>query len=277
MSWNKTLEKIALSVPWIGKYEYRIVRLESLLREASASSGSAGDALIDQLIQRFSYLTGDEYEEMLICIADYVAGNFDLVDTILCATTADRHKDSAQKVLYDLTSMFALRGFYKVRTLNRYDSLQKEKMPFKSVILVDEFIGSGQSIVGRVATIKRVFGQAGKACPEIHAIAIAGMQDSLRVIESKFSSLNVCVALRRGIAQHASPENICSEYEVMSKLEALLAQISHGEALPSLGYARSEALYSRQNGSCPNNVFPIFWWPELTSGQGRSPLFPRAL
>jgi hypothetical protein len=277
MTSKTTFEQIALSIPWIGSSTVRLNRIEALLQEAQASAGIQGSDLVHRLIRRFTFLSSDEYENMLLLIAQYIADNFDLATTILCATTADRHKDSAQKVLYDLTSTFALIGEYKVRAINRYDAIQREKTAFETVILIDEFIGSGQSIVGRVDAIVRSFLHAKKIPPLVHAIAIAGMSDSLRVIAHRFSSLNVCVALPKGIAHIAAATERLHEYRTMFTLEASLAPTSHGETLPSLGFAQCEALYSRQNGSCPNNVFPLFWWPELLGNVPRAPIFPRAL
>ncbi|WP_458773197.1 phosphoribosyltransferase-like protein [Aeromonas caviae] len=43
----------------------------------------------------------------------------------------------------------------------------------------------------------------------------------------------------------------------------------------SLGYDRSETLYCAINDNCPNNVFPIFWWPKLANGEQYETLFHR--
>lgn len=276
MTVAQLLENLTLSIPWIGQSALRIARLEALLIEADASCGSPGQDLVASLIRRFTFVTTDEYEALILEMAEYIATSFDMDGTLLCATTADRNKDSAQRVLYDLTSNLAALGLYKVRALNRYDALPKENN-FHSVVLVDEFIGSGQSIVGRVKAIHRVFKQRGTTPPEIHALALVGMTVSLREIAHNFSSLNVCLALRKGIDQYTSGHRRADEYELMSTLESMLAPVSHGESLPSLGYAALEALYSRHAGSCPNNVFPVFWWPELLGPKPRQPLFPRAL
>ncbi|WP_197485477.1 phosphoribosyltransferase-like protein [Delftia sp. GW456-R20] len=269
-------QEFALNIPWIGRHERRIEALVNLLEEADSARSQHGPALVGRLLERFTFLSTDAYEQHLLDMAKYIDETFDLNRTILCATTADRQKDSAQRVLYDLVSTLAGIGRYKVRNLNRYDAAAREQ-DFDALLLVDEFIGSGQSFVGRVKNLRRIFDQQRRSIPLIHGIALVGMMRGLRSISSEFESLNVCIALKKGIEDYATPDMQEMEYSVMSDLEAVLASHFEGEAMPSLGYAASEALYSRHSGSCPNNVFPIFWWPQHLRLRDRRPLLPRAL
>lgn len=269
------LERIVLNTVWIGRNPERITRFKALLHEAETTGGSDSQDLICRLIDRFTFLTTQDYEDSIFQIAKYIADTFDLEKTLLCATTADRNKDSAQRILYDLTSTFAALAIYKVRSLNRYDVAPKENN-VNALILLDEFIGSGKSIVGRVQNLRRMYQQKGIYSPPIHAIALAGMARSLRSISHNFASLNVCLPLNKGIEQYTYGLERQNEYGLMNQLESILAPISHGKSLPSMGYAQSEALYFRHAGSCPNNVFPVFWWPELIGKKPRQPLCPRA-
>ena len=250
--------------------------LSLLLAEAKAASKVHGPSLIRRLLERFTFLSVDQYEQFILEMASYINETFDLGSTLLCATTADRNKDSAQRVLYDLVSTLAGIGCYKVRNVNRYDAAVSENN-IDCLLLVDEFIGTGQSFVGRVRTLRERFKQKGKPLPAIHGIALAGMNQGLRNIASEFSSLNVCLALKKGIEDYAVAEARNGEYSIMNDLESALSMIFEGESLPPLGYSASEALYSRHGGSCPNNVFPVFWWPQNKNLFDRRPLLPRAL
>lgn len=276
MTVEELTQELALTLPWIGKSRRRVESLSELLEEAEAAQALHGPALVGRLLERFTFLSVEQYEQLLLDMATFIVDTFDLNRTILCATTADRHKDSAQRVLYDLVSALAGIGRYKVRNLNRYDAAAREK-DFDTVLLVDEFIGSGESFAGRARNLRRIFHLKGLRAPSIHGLAIAGMTRGLRSISSEFESLNVCLALRKGIEDHSAPAARGFEYAVMHDLEAMLAPHYENEAMPPLGYAGSEALYSRHSGSCPNNVFPIFWWPQRTGPVDRRPLLPRAL
>lgn len=276
MSIENLTQELALSFPWIGRNRRRVESLVALMKEAEAARARYGPALVGRLLERFTFLSTEEYEQHLLDMATYIDETFDLDRTILCATTADRHKDSAQRVLYDLVSTLAGIGRYKIRSLNRYDAAVREQK-FDTLLLVDEFVGSGKSFVGRVRNLRRMFHQKRQTVPSIHGIALVGMIRGLRSISSEFESLNVCIALKKGIEDYSAPDALGTDYSVMSDLESMLYPNFEGETMPSLGYAASEALYSRHSGSCPNNVFPIFWWPQRTGLVDRRPLLPRAL
>ncbi|MFG6463450.1 hypothetical protein ACG04Q_17885 [Roseateles sp. DXS20W] len=276
MSAERLAQEIALDFPWIGSSSRRVTSLVALLEEAEQARVAQGPALIASLLERFTFLSVEQYEQSLLDMAHFIDETFDLTTTVLCATTADRHKDSAQRVLYDLVSSLAAIGRYKVRSLNRYDVAAKEKS-CSCVLLVDEFIGSGKSFEGRVRTLRRMFLDKQLTPPSIHGIAIAGMTQGLRAIEHNFDSLNVCYALKKGIKDYSDCVTAANEYLLMNDLESQLAPHFADEMMPSLGYAASEALYSRHTGSCPNNVFPIFWWPQRVGDLDRRPLLPRAL
>ncbi len=276
MSIDSITQELALTLPWIAQNGRRIESLRTLLEEAEQAAAVHGPALIAKLLGRFTFLSVDQYEELVLEMANFINETFDLATTLLCATTADRYKDSAQRVLYDLVSTLAGIGRYKVRSVNRYEAVTKEGS-CEDVIFIDEFIGSGQSFSGRARRLRQLFTQKGRQAPAIHGIALAGMTRGLRDIQAHFDSLNVCVALKMGIRDRSEPSVRCQEYSVMSDIEALLAPVYDAESLPSLGYSGSEALYARHGGSCPNNVFPVFWWPHRIGGIDRRPMFPRAL
>lgn len=276
MSIENVTQELALALPWIGRYRRRVDSLLSLLEEAEQARALYGPALIAKLLARFTFLSVDQYEQLLLDMATFIDETFDLNTTVLCATTADRQKDSAQRVLYDLVSTLAGLGRYKVRSLNRYDAAAKENS-CNTVLLVDEFIGSGRSFAGRARNLRRLFTQKSLPAPAIHGFALAGMTHGLRVIEKEFESLHVCVALQKGIQDHSDPSMRGADYSVMSDIETLLTPVYEDVTMPSLGYAASEALYALHGGSCPNNVFPVFWWPQRVGLIERRPLFPRAL
>lgn len=277
---NNTLQTLVIQHQWLGKDAQKTKRLGALLAEALNFAGKDGVQLICQLIERFVYISNEEYDDFIMLMAEFIYENFDLNASILCATTGDRNKDSAQLILYDTISALAVLGGVKVKNVNRYDVAQKafkEDPALRKIILIDEFVGTGKSILGRTRRLKQLFSQAKQEIPQIHFIGLAGMSAGLRVIEPHLSSVNVCISLVRGIGAYSSGQNVKQDYALMDKMESGLSKNFADTDLPSYGYEKSEALYSRKGGSCPNNVFPIFWWPELENLVRRNPLFPRAM
>lgn len=277
---NRTLQTLTIEHEWLGKDTRKTAHLNELLHEALTHAGKDAVQLIAQLISRFVYVSNDEYDEFIMTIAEFLLENFDLNQSILCATTADRNKDSAQVVLYDTVTALAGLGVYKPKNVNRYDRALdsfKSDPSLREIILIDEFVGTGQSILGRAKSLKKSFAQAGRQPPPIHFVGLAGMSFGLRHIEPYLNSVNICLSLQRGIRGTSLKQNHATEYALMDMLESNLSTSYEDVNLPNYGYGKSEALYSRKSGNCPNNVFPIFWWPQLISSGIRNPMFPRSM
>lgn len=275
---NEILEKIAVNYAWIGAKPQKINNLRLLLIEANKVGGVKGINFIDALIARFFFITANDYEKAILEMAEYIDATFDLSATIICAASADHMKDSGQKILYDLVSALGVFGHTKVISINRYDHIQKErKILATDVVLIDEFIGTGRSFLGRVRAMRKQYIGANKAVPKLHGIAVAGMSKGLREIAHEFESLTVFTSLLQGIQGMAPYESMSKEYALMALLEDELCANIEDRELPRLGDGMCEALYGRSLGNCPNSVFPIFWWPKDASGSPRSPIFTRVL
>jgi len=249
--------------------------LLGLLAEARAISGATGSELVFDLLNRYTYLARDSYDEAIECIANYIISDFDIDKTLLCATTADHKKDSAQAVLYDLVTAMGLFGYNKILSANRYDRAQKFAGQIDDIILVDEFLGTGRSIIGRIKSISRVFSDKHIRVPRIHAVVIAGMEFGLRRVSPYASNVHAYLALKPGLRGFSSGASLSSAYASMDSFEGALAPSVYGYALPRLGDGECEALYGRDRGNCPNSVLPIFWWPKSKNGQNRSTPFSR--
>ena len=278
MTLEKIVERLSLDHSWIGQRRERIQGLRSLLAEAEVIGGTHALEFVDTLISRVVFMTSDEFDNSIYEMAQYIDENFSLENTVICASTADHEKDSGQKVLYDLCSALGLFGHTKIRTVNRYDHVYKKSDEgVTDVLLIDEFIGTGRSFLGRVTTMRSQFTLGRKKVPKIHGLAVAGMSEGLRNIAFGFETLGVCISLIKGIQGMSLPSQMVHEYYLMSLFESQLNKNIDGLELPNLGDGACEALYARNFGNCPNSVFPIFWWSQDLSGRIRIPLLPRVL
>ena len=103
------------------------------------------------------------------------------------------------------------------------------------------------------------------------------MEFGLIEVQKVVQSLHAELWLKKGIEQLSDKDEIPGDYSVMDVLEANLSSKYFDVNLPCRGYGASEALFARKNGNCPNNVFPVFWWPQLGDSSMRRPLFPRSM
>lgn len=249
--------------------------LQHLFEDANRTSGKSGSDFVASLLERYTFISRDTYDSGIECIADYISKEFDLSRTLICASTADHSKDSAQMVLYDLTTALGFIGHRNVSTANRYDRAQVFAGKVDDILLVDEFLGTGRSFIGRVKEISAHFKNKAIPVPNIHALVLAGMDFGLHRVATHVKTIHCFEALRPGLRGFLSGLPLKDAYSILDNIEALLAPNIENQILPKHGDGECEALYARAKGNCPNSVLPMFWWSQSANGQRRTPPFPR--
>lgn len=249
--------------------------LKDLFEDADRTSGKPGIEFVTSLLERYTFINRNKYDDGIDCIANFISSEFDLSRTLICASTADHTKDSAQMVLYDLTTALGFLGYLNVNTANRYDRAQVFAGKVDNIILVDEFLGTGRSFIGRVKEISSHFKNKNTPVPGIHALVVAGMDFGLRRVAAYVKTIHCFEALRPGLRGFLSGLPLKDAYKILDDIESVLAQNIESQALPRHGDGECEALYARAKGNCPNSVLPIFWWPRFENGNQRIPPFPR--
>lgn len=247
----------------------------ALYNEAGTTCGAEGHELIDDLLRRYTYVSHDFYDEGIETIATYIAQEFDLTKAWLCATTADHQKDSAQRVLYDISTSLGALGHTNINTANRYDRVQKYANADDSIILLDEFLGTGRSIIGRVNTIRKAFADKKLNVPRIYVYVVAGMDFGLRRLAPLVDAAHPFISLRPGLRGFVKGTTLDRAYQLLDQLESGLAAVIGRQLLPKRGDGECEALYARKRGNCPNSVLPMFWWPQRNDGTKRPTAFSR--
>jgi len=261
---------------WLAKHEAEV---ERLFRECESDEQVD---LISDLLHRFTYLDTDGEERAVSTIADWIAGLELPSSTIqVVATSVGDDADSGQAVLYALKPQLAKRGLGDAKMVNVFARAQQNVPERPNIILVDEFVGTGQSVIGRVTTMHRdLKNNKGFDDASIYMYAYAGMG----LARKKILDLGICRDIRfvselgRGITDHHTEADSAAEaLLLMDALENKLLPDFSGVAMPRLGHGQCEALYGRRGGNCPNSVFPVFWWPESAAGEARLPLLTRKL
>lgn len=135
--------------------------------------------------------------------------------------------------------------------VNNYDSLSKMKFTKSDVVLlVDDFIGSGETFNECVKTInqidKKIFERAA-----IFTIAIR--KESLDFIKKNYK-IYYALEILKGITDYNKPSDVENKKDVMRQIES---KLYIGLKDYSLGYKESECLISLLR--TPDNTFPIFW------------------
>jgi hypothetical protein len=253
----------------------RKIEIEELLK--FCDNESQKDIIID-LLEEFTFLNQDTYQKTLNQVCDFIINHsgFNEETTQIVALTKTESADSGQVVLYHLrNSLFGLH-WRKFKDVNKLGSSKKiYNQGFKQIILFDEFIGSGQTIIGRVNEIKGLIGE------DFSFICcfIAGMEYAINKVQEQGIQVYCPLKLKQGISERYYGHELMQAEDDMLNLELKLAPWINKKELYSysFGWKGSEALYSLEgcNGNTPNNVFPIFWWKKDLKERDRKHLLTR--
>ncbi len=232
--------------------------------------------LLFELLEEFSFINDALFKIYLNLIADYIINDsgFEIDRTQIVGMTMDSTPDSSQWILQQLKPILTRRGWNNVKITTNFTrgvrSLNKEGK--NQLILIDEFIGSGQSVQGRVDYLVR----EARIDYEIKACFIAGMEKGIDSIKDNFADFKCFLPLKKGISDKYEGKELISELKNMSEIEAELMQQINEKKLSKyhLGYNQTESLYS-SFGNTPNSVFPVFWWPYDKKKRSRNTLLTR--
>ena len=155
--------------------------------------------------------------------------------------------------------------------------------PLKNIIILDDFIGSGNRIVGRIKRCRELV--KGNTCIEVSnfkVISFVAMDTGKQYIEGHSTEVIAEYILKRGITDFFTEPELSIAKRSMLKMESLIFKNSNHKY--SFGYEQSEALYARiklktdndiELVRAQNNVFPIFWRRSYKDGRPRNTLLYR--
>ncbi|MFA0226203.1 hypothetical protein AB4483_19260 [Vibrio splendidus] len=150
-----------------------------------------------------------------------------------------------------------------------------------NILLFDDFLGSGNKFIKKVNWLLNILGNSGSVDLDtitIHFISFAGMNFGISRLQEKGYNVFVFKSLEKGISDKNNQDDTARKLKVMYQIESKLKPTSNSKNLAdfTLGYNKSESLYYWRNNSCPNNVFPVFWWKHLSFDKEHEPLLTRA-
>lgn len=271
-----TIFKLQKKQPWLSEHEDKVL---NLLYEDCKSTDQR--ELLISLLDRFTYLKNTDFNNSLNTLCDEIVTDPELNsnDTQLVSLTADNFADSGQSILYSLKPRLENRGWRDHLLINRFGSSFKEfnrnGKKHINIIFVDEYVGSGQTILSRYNEIQRQY-----TGTEIKIKFFVIAASTVGLINIKKENIEViCIyEIKRGISDFYLDKEVIKKYmQLMDELEDNLSQNYNGKELPKYGYGKVESLYAREDGNTPNSVFPIFWWPFYKNQNVRVTLLTRAM
>ena len=233
--------------------------------------------LISNLLHQFFFLDGKQYGFLLAQMAKYINSlNYPIDKLIVMAMTIDDKPDSSQDVIQNLKVYLAKEYDKEIKVCNSMSDINGwYNKGFRHFIVVDEFVGSGKTINSRYKNRYKKIKTHEKVT--INFCILTGMTNAINSLEKAGIPVKVFKELPRGISDFFIGDTLNIKIRSMLALEQKLAESINTLKLKdySLGYLKAEALYYKENGNIPNNVFPIFWWKRYQNESKRKTLFTR--
>lgn len=246
--------------------------LQSLVEEFPEESQIE---VVMELLGRFLVLSPTDIYDSFRSLAEQVVNIWKLSQetTQICAVSWDDNADSGQAVIHALkTPLASFDASYPL--INTVPKGAKKLPTHPNIVLVDEFAGTGLTIVNRIEWLRKNAEQRNIAC-NISVALIACMESAKTVIEETGVPVFASNILKKGISAHHTGHELNNRLAVMETMESVLTESWKEKPMPNLGYGRAEALYAADGWNLPNSVFPIFWWPKKKPDILRKVLFRR--
>lgn len=223
-------------------------------------------SLLERLITDFHYFTSSDLQSGAEKIASHITSDWKLnpKQTLIVATTDDDRTDGAQVLIKSLEAALSKeRPKYTIK--NRlgfaFDKEADAINQKNNLILIDDFIGTGDKICKLISRIK----EHTKTINSIYVASLAGMKFGIQKIEATSQCRVYCPNhFDKGISDIQDATKIRTYTDAMIELEqAIITPMKfprdERERSYSFGYSQSEALFVLEGFTVPNNVFPIFW------------------
>jgi hypothetical protein len=267
----KALFDLYSKYSWLTSKENEIIELLRFCMNERES------ALVKHLLKEFIFLDNGLYGSSLDRMANFIVGRPHVeTETQVAAIAYDEEADSSQRILDHIKNPVFKLGWKKCTTVNRFGDITKNiKLGYKNVILVDEFIGSGQTMIGRIKQLRHDTTEE----YNIKICVLAAMGSTLKIFKDKGIEVFCPIVLKKGILEHFRGDLLRQNIVEMSLIESRLEKKVGENFLINyhFGYGRAEALFTSESifGNTPNSVFPIFWWPSLKNKITRKTLLNR--
>lgn len=267
---------IVRSQPWLaGKTD----ELEHVL--FSECQCETSRQLVFEIIDRFLYINREDNYLLIDGLADEIITQYydRESSTLIAAMGTGSSTDSSQLVAYTLKPILEKKKWRRHVIINDFGGIYKQykKTKHNHIVLIDEFVGSGQTVLGRVESIHRQLKNAGIQDYSISVKVLVSTEFGFKNVTAAGIDMTARRFVKKGIDDYYSPGDAAQHRSLMKLIEGNLSAEYEGRAMPSLGYNEAQAIYYREDGNTPNSVFPIFWWAFNCDGKDRHVLMIRAM
>lgn len=241
--------------------------------------------LIEDLLNRFVILNSEKIEKSCVKIATHICDVWNLEGkyTKIVAMCYGDKPDGSQYVIQYIKNKFANKKGWRegdfINNLNTFGIVVYKAKGDQNVVLIDDFIGTGNTATRKCKWLIKKFRENNKKRVKIYVVSLACMEIAIKKITDLGINFYTANILKKGISGYYFGNKLKENTRSMENLESTLhTNYKHLKLSKfNFGYDRSESLFSIQGANAPNNVFPIFWWPVLKNNYRRNTLLKRII
>lgn len=257
--------------PWLSDKSSEILELLELCQTARQQE------LVLDLLNRFHYVSDTKHRADLRSLAATITDDWecDPSDTQIVALSGGELADSSSMVAYGIKTELAKLGSWNTHNFSDSLSMAISNLPrLPNIVIVDEFAGTGNAVKKKIDHLH----VEAKSTVPIRVGLLTAMESAIMLIDPLVIETCCVNSLRKGISDHYTGDELSEAVAAMTELEKCLARSNGRKKIQDyeFGYQKSESLHYSEAANPPNNNFPIFWWPKLTStGKFRKLIAPR--
>lgn len=258
--------------PWLQSESEGMIELWNFCNEKTERE------MISALLRMFEVVDSSKLKNYGEQVASVITDQWDAkpAKARIVAVSDKLEADGSQAFLQSLKNKFTnTEGWAEKNFINDMREAVNVAKDGWTIILLDDFIGTGKTITRKTDWYLKELVSAGKNSVNVKVVAIAGMESSRSCLDYLDVECFCPIWLRKGITDQFAGAELLKMTKAMMELEKKLANKFKGLFLQSFGYGKSEALFCVEAYNVPNNVFPIFWWPVLKDHSRRKTLFKR--
>ncbi len=220
---------------------------------------------------------GEYYKYMFDVFKKFINCNRDVmmdIDTIHIFPVQDKdypEKTKSGNMMCYLFQGLLMRRFdvfrnKRVRIIETFDGLVKHKDDIKCLLVVDDFVGSGDTLLGCVNSIE----EKGIEKEKIKVLTLVLQECGKKVADEYGVEIYTSVLRNKGITDNYSEQEVQEKKEQMKRISK---RFKVKDKNLYLGYKESEGLVSMIK--TPNNTFPFYWYEGKREGKLSLAPFPR--
>ena len=145
----------------------------------------------------------------------------------------------------------------RVRIIETFNGLEKHKDEIEILMLVDDYVGSGDTVLGCINTVE----EKGISKDKINVLALVLQECGKNAVEGYGVPICASVIKEKAISDNYEHEEAEKKVEQMKKISKQIRVKDHNLYL---GYKESEALVTMIK--TPNNTLPFYWYEGKKDG-----------